>query len=164
MTAVARRASPAALLALLLALLLAVPAVAGAATPRTTLEEVEAELMCVTCKTPLNQSDAPQATRERTQIERLIAQGKTKDEVVAGMVDVYGDQVLLNPPEKGLQTARWLLPALGALLALALLTFLVRRWRRRAATAPADAPDADDAPALSEEDRRRLDADLARFG
>ncbi|WP_210493942.1 cytochrome c-type biogenesis protein CcmH [Patulibacter sp. SYSU D01012] len=162
MTARPRRTP--ALLALLLALLLAAPAAAGAATPRTTLQEVEAELMCVTCKTPLNQSDAVQANKERGEIERLIAQGKTKDEVIAGMVDVYGDQVLLNPPEKGLQTARWLLPALGALLALALLTLLVRRWRRRAAAAPAAEAADDDVPALSDEDRRRLDADLARFG
>ncbi|MGX6449816.1 cytochrome c-type biogenesis protein, partial [Patulibacter sp. S7RM1-6] len=132
MTRGAHRA-PGTLLALLLALLLAVPAAGVAATPRTTLEAVEAELMCVTCKTPLNQSDAVQANRERTLIERLIAQGKTKDEVIAGMVDVYGDQVLLNPPQKGLQTARWLLPVVGALVALALLAVLVRRWRRRAA-------------------------------
>jgi cytochrome c-type biogenesis protein CcmH len=155
-------------LALLLLVVLA--AAAHAATPRTTLEDVERELMCVTCKTPLEQSDAVQANRERNEIERLIAQGKTKAQVIDGMVDVYGDDVLLDPPQSGLRTVRWVLPAAGAIVAVLLLSVLIRRWRRRAAQDPEDPPAPDAEPdleasssELTDDDQRRLDADLRRY-
>jgi cytochrome c-type biogenesis protein CcmH len=164
----ARLAASVLALAALVFVLLA--AVAHAATPRTTLEDVERELMCVTCGTPLNQSDAVQANRERGEIERLIAQGRTKDQVIDGMVDVYGPEVLLNPPEDGLRAARWLFPAAGALIGLAILLVLVRRWRRRPDgpddedPAPDDGPDLESSsPDLTADDQRRLDADLRRY-
>jgi cytochrome c-type biogenesis protein CcmH len=165
----AARLAPAAL-ALAALLLVLLSSVAHAATARTTLEDVERELMCVTCGTPLNQSDAPQANRERGEIERLIAQGKTKDQVIDGMVDVYGEDVLLNPPEDGLRAARWIFPAAGALIGLGILFLVVRRWRRRPGTPDDDgpAPDAEpdldsSSPDLTADDQRRLDADLRRY-
>jgi cytochrome c-type biogenesis protein CcmH len=150
--------------------LVLVAGVAHAATPRTSLEAVERELMCVTCKTPLNQSSAVQANRERTEIERLIAQGKTKDQVIDGMVAVYGQQVLLDPPEGGLRAARWILPAAGAVVGLAILFVVVRRWRRRPSApdddhaGPGGEPDLESSsPDLTADDQRRLDADLRRY-
>jgi len=159
------RPAPAVVVALLVALL-ALPTAASAATPRTTVQDVERRLMCVTCGTPLNQSDAPQADRERAHIERLVRQGLTEDEAVDGMVEIYGEQVLLDPPDSGVRLVRWLLPAAVALLGATLLAVLLRRWRRRRAAA--DAPGEDVAPAagddgLSDEDRTRLDEELARF-
>lgn len=166
--ALARLLAAATLLAALLLVLLA--AAAHAAAPQTSLEEVERELMCVTCGTPLNQSDAVQANRERSEIERLVAQGKSKDEVIDGMVDVYGEDVLLNPPEDGLRAARWILPAAAALIGLAILLVVVRRWRRRPGApddeppAPDDEPDLESSsPDLTADDQRRLDADLRRY-
>jgi cytochrome c-type biogenesis protein CcmH len=152
-------------------LLVLLATVAHAATPRTSLEAVERELMCVTCGTPLNQSDALQANRERSEIERLIAQGKTKDQVIDGMVDIYGQDVLLNPPEDGLRAARWIFPAAGALIGLGILFLVVRRWRRRPGTpddddapGPDDEPDLESSsPDLTADDQRRLDADLRRY-
>ena len=54
---------------------LALPGAALAADcPRTTLGDVEDEVMCPICGTPLGlATDAPQADRERAYIERLIA-------------------------------------------------------------------------------------------
>lgn len=163
-----RLLAAASLLAALLLVLLT--AAAHAATPRTSLEAVERELMCVTCKTPLNQSDAVQANRERGEIERLVAQGKTKQQVIDGMVDVYGEDVLLNPPEDGLRAARWILPAIAALIGVAILLVVVRRWRRRTGTPDDDlpAPDAEpdlesSSPDLTADDQRRLNDDLRRY-
>jgi cytochrome c-type biogenesis protein CcmH len=149
-------------------LLLAFAGPVEAATPRTTLEAVEAELMCVTCKTPLNQSHAPQAEEERGLILDLIAQGKTKDQVVDGMVDVYGDPILIDPPQEGLRVVRLALPIGAALFGAGLLFVLIRRWRRQTPTGDgtdggAD-PDLDQSPVgLTADDRRRLDADLERY-
>lgn len=161
-----------AVLAVLLLLILSFVSPVDAATPRTTLQAVEAELMCVTCKTPLNQSSAVQAERERTQIERLVASGATKQEAIDAMVQIYGNDVLIDPPEKGLRVARIALPAAAALFGAGLLFFLVRKWRRSAATdeddEPSDGPGTDPdlestTPGMTADDRRRLDADLERY-
>lgn len=157
----------AAVFAAILLLLVSFVAPAEGATPRTTLEAVESELMCVTCRTPLNQSNAPQAIEEREEIERLVAEGRTKDEAVDAMVAIYGDDVLIDPPEEGLRVARIAIPAAAALFGIVLLTVLVRRWRRREpATDDAEdgTPDLDSSsPALTDDDRRRLDAELERY-
>lgn len=175
--------------AAIVALLLAVLALAAIASPavaapspadRQAIErEVESRLMCVTCNTPLEQSEATQANRERDEIERLAAQGLSADQVVDRMVAIYGENILIDPPDDTVRLLRWLLPALGALLAAGLLTVLVRRWRRRrdqadAAATPTSDPDgpggdgpadaADPAPTPpTDVDQQRLDADLARY-
>lgn len=150
-------------------LLLSFVAPASGAAPRTSLEAVENELMCVTCKTPLNQSNAPQALEERDEIERLVAAGKSKQEAIDAMVAIYGDEVLIDPPEESLRVARIAIPGAAALFGLTLLTILVRRWRRRAAQDdadgdPGDGPDHESSsPGLTDDDRRRLDAELERY-
>ena len=43
--------------------------------PRTSLPIIERQVMCVTCKIPLNVAESPQAEREREYIQGLIDQG-----------------------------------------------------------------------------------------
>jgi cytochrome c-type biogenesis protein CcmH/NrfF len=144
---------------LLLALALLAPAGALAETPRTTLADVEDEVMCPVCGTALNVAGAPQADRQRALIRRLIAQGKTKAEIKDVLVAEYGDNVLGVPRNDGFGAAVWLVP-LGLVVALlALAAFLVPRWRRRGPSGPAPPL----TPALSAADSRRLDEDLARY-
>jgi cytochrome c-type biogenesis protein CcmH len=144
---------------LLLALALLAPAGALAETPRTTLSDVEDEVMCPICGTALNVAGAPQADRQRALIRRLIAQGKTKDEIKTVLVAEYGEDVLGVPRNDGFGAAVWLVPVGLGVALLALGVLLVPRWRRRG-RAPAAAPAA---PALSAEDARRLDEDIARY-
>ena len=144
--------------ALLAALIvLALPSAAAAADPQATLVDIEDEVMCPVCGTPLNQAQgAPQAIRERAFIRRLIARGESKEQIKRKLAAQYGPAVLATPQGGGFQTASWLVPAgLGA-AAVALLALTVVRWRRRAGAAtPASEP-------LSPADARRLDEDLAR--
>ena len=143
-------------LGLLLALVLA-PA-AFAAEPRTTLPDVEDEVMCVECGTALNVSTSPVADREREFIRRRIAEGKSKPEIKAALVDEYGAKVLAVPEGGGFDVAAWLVPGLLCLLALLGVGVAALRWRGRRDEEPAV-----DGPELDPEDRRRLDADLAAF-
>jgi cytochrome c-type biogenesis protein CcmH/NrfF len=141
---------------------LAVPAGALAAAARTSLSDLEDEVMCVTCRIPLQIADSPEADRERAFIRGQIGQGKDKQQVKDALVAQYGERVLAVPGDKGVDLAAWLVPGaaiLAALGGLALALLGVRR-RRRAAGAGAHAPAA---PALSPADTRRLDEDLARF-
>jgi cytochrome c-type biogenesis protein CcmH len=145
-----------AILATLFALALA-PA-APAAAPRASLPDVEDEVMCTVCGTPLNQSSSPQAERERVFIRRLIAQGQTKEQIKSALKDQYGPSVLALPQDSGFSLAAYLVPIALIAAALASLAFALPRWRRRERE-PAGAP----APVLSDADARRLDEDLARY-
>jgi cytochrome c-type biogenesis protein CcmH/NrfF len=138
----------------LLALALAAPAVA--APPRTTLPDVEDEVMCPVCGTPLNLAEAPQADRQREFIRRLIAQGLTKEQIKARLVDQYGSDVLATPRREGFGHLAYLVPLVAGLLALgAVATVLVRRRGQRPSIQAVPAP-------LPPPDARRLDEDLAR--
>jgi cytochrome c-type biogenesis protein CcmH len=152
-----RRAASVVLAALALALVL--PAAVLAATPRTTLPDVEDEVMCVECGTALNVSTSPVANQERALIRRLIDQGQTKAQIKAALVDSYGRDVLADPPDSGFGLAAWWIPVVLAPLALLVAFFAARRWRR--SNAAAAAPQG--GPALADADARRLDAELAAF-
>jgi cytochrome c-type biogenesis protein CcmH/NrfF len=150
-----------ALLAALLALAL-LPAAAVGAQPRTTLPDVEDEVMCVECGTALNVSQSPVADQERDLIRRRIAAGDTKEQIKAALVDEYGRDVLASPEGSGIGIAAWWLPI--ALVPLGLLAVLLawRRWRASSVAAGTGATE-DGAAPLDPDDARRLDAELAAF-
>jgi len=138
---------------------LAIPAIAPAAQPRTTLADIENEVMCTVCGVPLDLArEAPAAQRERALIGALIAQGKTKAQIKRVLVATYGTEVLALPRDRGFDRTVYLVPIAAALIAAAALAVVVRRARRRRAPAPRHAP-----AAMPAEDARRLDEDLARF-
>ena len=144
-------------LAIALLALAALPA-AAAAQPKTTLPDVEDEVMCVECGTALNVSTSPVADREREFIRRRIAEGKSKAEIKAALVDEYGPRVLATPSGGGFDVAAWLVPGALCLLALAGIGVAAVHWRRR--RAPDDLEPGDE---LDPDDTRRLDAELAAF-
>ncbi len=144
------------MLPLLLVLALAAPALA--AEPKTTLPDVEDEVMCVECGTALNVSTSPVADREREFIRRRIAEGKGKAEIKAALVAEYGTRVLATPEGGGFDVAAWLVPGAVSLLALLGVGFVAVRWRGRRED---DEPEPGDD--LAPDDARRLEADLAAF-
>ena len=95
------------------------------------------------------------ADQERAFIRDRIAEGMTKEQIKAALVEEYGPDVLAEPPSEGFDIAAWLVPA--ALVALAALgiALVARRWRRTE-SAPAG-------PELDPDDARRLDAELSAF-
>ena len=152
---------PAALLAVLA--LIALPALAIAQDcPKTTLGDIEDEVMCPVCGTQLGlATEAPQAQRERAYIERLIASCKSKDQVKQALVAEFGDSVLALPGDQGDDDLGdvlvYVVPALGIVLAAAGIAFAVMRWRRRG-----DGPGGRGG-ALAGADGSRLDDDMERY-
>jgi cytochrome c-type biogenesis protein CcmH len=143
------------LAALLLLAFLAIAAPASAKPP--TLADLEDEVMCVECGTPLVVSQSPVANQERVFINEQIAAGRSKSQIKAALVEEYGDQVLADPGAKGFNATLWIVPVLLVLLGAGGIFFAVRRWRRNGPE-----PSAPLAPALSADDARRLDAELRR--
>jgi cytochrome c-type biogenesis protein CcmH len=149
-----------ALVAILLAFALLV---APAQAQRASLPDIEDEVMCLECGTALNVSTSDVADQERDFIAGLIAEGKTKAEIKAALVDEYGPRVLAEPQDDGFQLTAWLVPVLAALAALALVVLVARRWRGRGRAGDAAVATAGGEPGLDDEDARRLDAELAAF-
>jgi cytochrome c-type biogenesis protein CcmH len=133
---------------------------AAAAASRPSLPAIERQVMCVSCKIPLDVAESPQADRERAFIQSLIAHGESEGQIKRTLVGQYGPAVLALPSAHGFALAAYLVPVAAVLALLAALAVLLPRWRRRAlARADSDAPEA----TLSSADAARLDADLARF-
>jgi cytochrome c-type biogenesis protein CcmH len=148
--------------ALLLAATVACPgANAAAAIARTSLPAIERQVMCVTCKIPLNVAQSPQADRERAFIQGLIDQGENEAQIKNALVAQYGPTVLALPRAQGFDLTVYLVPLAVLLMLLTTVAVLLPRWRRRARARQADqdAP----APVLAAGDAARLEADLARF-
>lgn len=145
-----------------LVLLLASPAAAGAhaGKHRTTLSELESEVMCPTCGTTLQLANSPLAERQRAFILARVERNQTKEQIKAALVAEFGEQVLADPPRRGFAVAVYAVPLATLALVLLLVTLAVRRWRR---SRPTDER-AEHAPRLADDERARLDEELARFG
>lgn len=107
--------------------------------------ELSEHLRCLVCQNQtIADSNAELAQDLRRQVREQIAQGRTDEQIVAFMVQRYGDFVLYNPPFKSTTILLWLGP--GVLL-LAGIVALIRNVRlRKLGTDPAG---------LSDEDRNR---------
>jgi cytochrome c-type biogenesis protein CcmH len=148
-------------LTLLVALALGAPAPATTLAqdcPKTTLGDIEDEVMCPVCGTPLGlASEAPQAQDERAYIQQLIDKCRSKDEVKQALVAEYGENVLALPGDEGDDDLGdvlvYVIPALGIALAAAGIAFAVVRWRR---------PEKPGRP-LAGADGARLDDDMERY-
>jgi cytochrome c-type biogenesis protein CcmH len=142
-------------LILSLALALATPALA-ADKPRQA--DLEGEIVCPTCKTTLDQSSSPIATRMKQFIRERIAAGDSAAQIKAQLVDQFGPAVLAEPPKHGFDLLAWLLPLAGLAVGAVVVGALAWSWSRRRESADGGPPAPLD-PALE----RRLDDELDRF-
>jgi cytochrome c-type biogenesis protein CcmH len=134
---------------------------APAATPQTTVNDVEDEVMCPICGTLLELADSPQARREKVFVAKLVAAGKSKAEIKDALVAQYGSEVLAEPEASGFDLSAYLVPILTILVAAVAVGFSVVRWRRGGS--PSGRSDSDTNEAPRGEDAERLEADLSRY-
>jgi cytochrome c-type biogenesis protein CcmH len=112
------------------ALVLAAPA-AACTHPRTSLPFLEGQIMCPTCHTTLDQSDAPAAQRIKHYIAQRIDQCATSKQIESELVANFGAGILAAPPHKGFDLVAWWLPIAGLIGGALLLALGVWRWSRR---------------------------------
>ena len=118
--------------------------------------DLEAELVCPTCKTTLDQSDAPIARRMKQIVRERLAAGATEAQIKAELVDQFGPGVLAEPPKSGLDLLAWVVPLCLVGLGALGVGVIAWGWSRRRDPGP---DEEDLAPALA----RRVDAELERF-
>jgi len=135
---------------------------ASASERHPTQGELESELVCPTCHTTLDESDAPIAREMKAFIKRRIAEGATKSQIEQQLVDEFGPSVLGVPRKHGFDLLAWVLPLGGIAVAGVALAFGAWRWShsRDAGDTVSQAPPA---PPLEPDLERRVDEELARF-
>jgi cytochrome c-type biogenesis protein CcmH/NrfF len=139
---------------------------AGPVSGHASLPGIEREVMCVTCKIPLELAQSPQADRERAFISALLRRGDSEAQIKRALVAQYGSSVLALPSAHGFDAVVYVVPIAALVAVLALLAVLLPRWRRAGAGAreganPGAVPDV--ARAITPEDSERLSADMSRF-
>jgi cytochrome c-type biogenesis protein CcmH/NrfF len=81
------------------------------------------------------------AKAELRQIDDLLAQGKTEQQIIDAFVAQYGTIAYVEPPKHGFGLVAWVMPFVYFLMGLALVVFIVRKWAMRPGTAsPAAVP------------------------
>jgi cytochrome c-type biogenesis protein CcmH len=149
-----------AIAAVIAALALAAPLTpaVGAVEPKTTLNAVEAELMCDTCRVPLNVAESPRADQEREEIRQLVARGRTKQQILDRFAAEYGNDVLAVPKGGGASVTVWAVPAAIVVAVAVGLLIALPRWRRRPPSDPGESQ-----AALGADDEQRLARDIAAY-
>ncbi|MGC1634394.1 MAG: cytochrome c-type biogenesis protein CcmH [Candidatus Acidiferrales bacterium] len=76
-------------------------------------------------------------------LDARVARNESDDAILQAYVEQYGPTVLVEPPKKGFDLLAWVMPVLLPLIALILVWQVVRRWKQKAALAPAGGPPID---------------------
>ena len=143
--------------AAVVALLAAIAVPVGVAGPPVQAD-LEAEIVCPTCKTTLDQSSSPIATRMKTYIRQRIAAGDSAKEIKAQLVDQFGPAVLAEPPKRGFDLLAWLLPLAALAVGVVVVGALAWTWSRRR-----ESPAGRETETLDPDVEQRVDEELARF-
>ena len=127
---------------------------------------IAAELRCPVCQN-LSVADSPSelAQEMRALVQEQLKEGKSPEEIKKFFVSKYGNWVLLAPPARGFSLLLWVLPYTAALLGLAFVAFVTRRWVRKkgeaTSTVASETPDdAEGRRAFLLGEQTRLDAEL----
>ena len=102
--------------------------------------------MCPVCGTLLELAESPQAQREKAFVSRLVAEGKSKDEIKDALVAEYGTEVLALPQGSGFDLSAYLVPIVAFVIAVIALAIGVLRWRRAGAAHDREEPAAGERP------------------
>jgi len=94
----------------------------------------------------------------KQEVLTLVSQGLGRDEILLHFRDKYGEKILSAPTVEGFNLTAWIVPFVMLAAGGALVAITLVRWR---ATREASASEAAPRP-LSETDRRRVEAELAK--
>ncbi|HWE80208.1 MAG TPA: cytochrome c-type biogenesis protein CcmH [Gaiellaceae bacterium] len=150
-----------AILALVLGLALVFRSGSGA---HPTQAAMEADLVCVTCHEPLDESVSPLAQQMKKQISKQIAAGWSKKQIEHYFVvtEGFGKSVLATPTSNGFDLLAWLLPLGVIVLGAGAVGLGARAWLADR-DGPGTVASLPTVPKLAPNLELRVDQELARF-
>jgi cytochrome c-type biogenesis protein CcmF len=131
--------------------------------PKSQLEkDLQNEIICMcgTCgRKRIGECTCSDASAMRGEVAKLVAEGKTREQIYAYYIAKYGSQEpLASPIDEGFNRLAWFFPYLIGATGAASIAVVAFRWSRREAAPDASeaVPDTGDDPTL----RERLDDEL----
>ena len=133
----------------LLAALSAVPLLMAQAPYSARAKEVGMHLKCMCkgcdmtaggCAHPGGAFSGPcdTAKTELQEVDGMLAKGMSEQQIIDAFVAQYGTVIYVEPPKHGFGLVAWLMPIVYAVVGLALVIFIVRKWYfNRSTTQPA---------------------------
>ncbi len=95
-------------------------------------ETLTSELRCLVCQNPtIADSNAELAADLRRQVQEMLEQGKSREQIVQFMTDRYGDFVLYKPPFKAKTSLLWLGPMAFLVVGLVAVFLVIHQRRSR---------------------------------
>ena len=102
-------------------------------------QAIDKMLMCPVCPAEtIDQAQVEISFQMRAVVRELLAEGRTRQEVLDYFVDRYGADILAAPPKSGTNLVAWILPIVGVAGGLVGVFFVIRAMagHRRRDTAP----------------------------
>jgi cytochrome c-type biogenesis protein CcmH len=107
----------------------------ASAVPQSTEEtarDIEAMLIAPCCwSQPVSQHYSEAADQIRKEVRRLLAAGKSKQEILDYYVSAYGERILASPRPHGFNMLAYILPWAFLVMGVAVLLILLRKWTKR---------------------------------
>ncbi|HEY2353196.1 MAG TPA: cytochrome c-type biogenesis protein CcmH [Candidatus Acidoferrum sp.] len=104
--------------------------------------QIGGKFMCMcSCNQVLTQCNhvgCTTSTAMLKQIDQSLAQGDSEDAITQAFVQQFGTKVYAEPPHSGFSLIAWSMPAVYLAVGLALVLFVISRWRKRPAHSVAD--------------------------
>lgn len=98
------------------------------------VNRIAKQLYCPVCENePLDVCQTSACQQWRAQINQLMSQGQSDQEVIQYFLDRYGLKVVGAPPVTGETVWLYILPIIGLIGGAIYVTFLIRRLRARSA-------------------------------
>ncbi len=136
-------------------LLLIVPAFSQV----TTVSEVEKYLMCTCgCTMPLYTCECQKSEEMRANIQQMIKNGQTREQIIEAYVAKYGEKILSAPTREGFNLLAWVMPFLAVIVVGSILMTAVKRWSRNSASVQGAST-----PPLEKKYQERLEEELAKL-
>src|SRR5437660_402506 len=144
----------------LLALLaLAFTAAAASVTTKEIEEALTCQCGCGLTVHSCNHLQCGSCIPRTQEVLTMVSQGVPRDEILLRFRDKYGEKILSSPTTEGFNLTAWVLPFVVLGIGVVVVLTTVRRWT---VVARADQAPTVSQVDISDRDRRRLDAELAK--
>ena len=95
-------------------------------------QAIDRMIMCPVCPAEtIDQAQVEISFQMRAVIREMLAEGRTREEILDYFVDRYGPDILAAPPKSGVNLLAWILPIVGVAAGLGALFLVIRAMTGR---------------------------------
>ena len=103
-------------------------------------QTIDRMIMCPVCPAEtIDQAQVEISFQMRAVIREMLAEGKTREDILDYFVDRYGRDILAAPPKSGANLLAWILPIVGVAAGLVGVFLVIRSMTGRQRSVPAQA-------------------------